>query len=357
MSREFVTKSSRFFCISLSPDVCKTPRGPGTPAVPYIIKGEFQDATGVSPNIRSNGEALALADSTVIPTVTGDEAGTAGGTTSGTYGKRVQHNEKSASVSFNGQRAIREGDLVWMNDKNTIGKIYMRGGEAPKVPGAPATAEERQFDREFEAAMASGDPARRISPALLALQPGCGSAAIAAAVAATAAQKTAVPAARSVPASDGGGGTSSGKASAKSDKPPSCGPAAAAPGGMAVSSRHPVHFGTGEEVLEQTDFVLDGAWPIAWTRCYRSGAECEDWGLLGARWATAFTASLSVTDKGVVYHDAGGRAIRLPPLASGQSCDSRKEGFVLEHSGDDAFTLTWRGGGVDAFIRAADGWL
>jgi hypothetical protein len=128
MANELVTKSGRFYCISLEPDICKTPVGPATHAVPYTIKGEFADATGISPNIRSGRAPVVIHSSTVIPTVTGDEDGTAKGVKSGTVAKRVQHDEKSATVSFNGERAIREGDRVFMNDRNTTGKIYERGG-------------------------------------------------------------------------------------------------------------------------------------------------------------------------------------------------------------------------------------
>jgi hypothetical protein len=130
MAREIVTKSRRFYCVSLKPDICKTPIGKSIPPIPYTIKGEFTQASGVSLDIKSHGEPVVLHASTVIPTVTGDSPGRAKGIKSGTVGKRVQHDEKSKSVTFNGEQAIRKGDTVWMNDKNTNGKVYERGGEA-----------------------------------------------------------------------------------------------------------------------------------------------------------------------------------------------------------------------------------
>ncbi|MDB5935018.1 MAG: hypothetical protein JWQ01_2362 [Massilia sp.] len=126
MAGEIVTKASRFYCVSLEPDICKTPIGASTIAVPYVIKGEFAEATGVSANITSNGEPVVIHASTVIPTVTGDEKGTAKGVKSQTVGKRVQHDQKSSSVSFNGERAVRVGDTVFMNDRNTIGRVFER---------------------------------------------------------------------------------------------------------------------------------------------------------------------------------------------------------------------------------------
>jgi hypothetical protein len=143
MGRELVTKAGRFYCVSLEPDICKTPVGPSTHAIPYTIKGEFSEATGVSTNITSNMEQVVIHASTVIPTVTGDEKGTAKGIKSKTVGKRVQHDQKSSTVSFNGERAIRVGDSVFMNDKNTTGKVLERPASPPATdqtthPGAAA---------------------------------------------------------------------------------------------------------------------------------------------------------------------------------------------------------------------------
>ncbi|PLY40999.1 hypothetical protein CSZ94_17890, partial [Janthinobacterium sp. ROICE36] len=118
-----------------------------------------------------------------------------------------------------------------------------------------------------------------------------------------------------------------------------------------------MHFGTGQEILYQTDFALERSIPIAWTRCYRSGAECEDQGLLGARWSTPYTASLSLCAAGIVVHDDSGRALRLPHLEAGQRHDSRKEGFTLTRDSADTFTVLWRDGSIDCYAHAEGGWL
>ena len=135
--------------------------GASTPPIPYTIKGEFSEATGVSPNIKSNSEPVVINASTVIPTVTGDGAGSAKGIKSGTVGKRVQHDKKSKTVTFNDQQAIREGDSVWMNDKNTNAKIQERGGQAakPRIAAGTATAPpEKSFGDKFDdAAFAAAD--------------------------------------------------------------------------------------------------------------------------------------------------------------------------------------------------------
>jgi hypothetical protein len=126
MAGEIVTKSKRFYCVSIVPDFCRTPIGPNSPAIPYMIIGEFSEATGVSTNITSNGEPVVIHGSTVIPTVKGNEPGVGGGIKSNTVGGRVQAMEKSSTLSFNGERAVRVGDLVYMNDRNTIGKVFER---------------------------------------------------------------------------------------------------------------------------------------------------------------------------------------------------------------------------------------
>jgi len=158
MAREFVTKSSRFYCVSLKPDICKTPMGNSTPPIPYTIIGEFADATGVSRNITSGGDPVAISASTVIPSVTGDAPGSANGLKSGTVGKRVQHDGKSKTTSFNGERTIREGDTVWMNDKNTNGKIHERDGQAarPRIQPAGAPPPEKSFGDKFDDTMSAG---------------------------------------------------------------------------------------------------------------------------------------------------------------------------------------------------------
>jgi RHS repeat-associated protein len=148
-----------------------------------------------------------------------------------------------------------------------------------------------------------------------------------------------------------GGKSKGARKEPKSDKPSDCCPKNAAPAGKPVSGRKPVHFGTGEEVLYQTDFVLEGPSPLAWTRCYRSGSEHEDWGLLGARWASPFTSALLLTARGIIYVEDSGRGIRLPLLAVGQSIDRRDEGFVLTREKADSFELTWRDGSRDTFAR------
>lgn len=110
MAREIVTKSKRFYAVSLKPEICKTPMGNSTPPIPYTIKGEFAQAQNVSPNITRHGDKLVLHDRSTIPTVTRDGPGRATGIKSGTLGKKVETKEKSSTVHTKGNRLERAAE-------------------------------------------------------------------------------------------------------------------------------------------------------------------------------------------------------------------------------------------------------
>ncbi|PHV04647.1 hypothetical protein CSQ96_24450, partial [Janthinobacterium sp. BJB412] len=340
MANETVTKSKRFYCVSLIPDVCKTPMGPSTPPIPYTIIGEFADAVGASPNVKSQSEPVILHQRSFIPTVKGDEPGTAGGVKSGTTGKRVETKTASSSYRANGSYLVQVGREVWMNDKNTVGKIYERGGQLPRsrlqqinpVPagkvdelnigraaGAAAESVESVLDQAAEYILtgkipevvpAGGEVGKSMPEAVAPDKlgaaggwlekkfPSLGKFFKEKPVRGKKSDRSPPPR----PPDKKDGGKSSKKKYEKADPPCNSCPKNAAPGKKMVRSRHPVHFGTGEEILREADFVLEGAEPLVWTRCYRSSAATQDWGLLGARWSTPFTTSLSVCAAGVVYH-------------------------------------------------------
>ena len=456
MSNETVTKSPRFYCVSLTPDICKTPVGSSTPPLPYTVVGEFSAAINASPNVKSHSEPLILHQRSTIPTVSGDAAGRAGGIKSGTVGKQVDTLEASSNHRANGAELVQVGRQVWMNSRNTVGKIYERGGEAAKPTLTGLSAIIRQLAQDYKkhgskelhgaaadvteaggtilagsavvavagvavAATGVGAPVAAGMETAAAVGSAAGGITVASGTAMAASATVLDQAADYVltgktpdvistamtigintaeniafnavlaripggrwfakkiskkireklvgkkpektphlgkppPKSGGDDGKSRGKKEPKSEPPSDCCPKDSGPAKKPVKGRKPVHFGTGQEVLYQTDFSLERnsarGLPIVWTRCYRSGSECGDWGLLGARWATPYTTGLSVCEQGIVYHDDTGRALRLPGLASGAAFDSRKEGFVLQRDDQDSFTLTWRDGSRDRFSRA-----
>ena len=465
MTNETVTKASRFYCVSLSPDICKTPVGSSTPPIPYSIIGEFSEAQNASPNVKSHSEPVILHQRSTIPTVKGDAAGKAGGVKSGTVGKQVDTKVASPIHRANGASLVQMGREVWMNSRNTVGKIYERGAEAAKPVLKELKAAIREAAQDYKehgskkmhgaaedlvdagGAVLTGSAVLGVAgvgvaatgvgaPVAAAMEAGAAAGAVAGT--ATVASGTAVEASGTVldqaadyiltgktpdllntaadigmniasnvlqaavfskfpggkilskflgkktaptinkvkdklvgkkpdkpppkldkppPKNGGDDGKSRGKKEPKSEPPSDCCPKDSGPAKKPVKGRKPVHFGTGQEILYQTDFALERSIPIAWTRCYRSGAECEDWGLLGARWSTPYTTSLSLSEAGIVLLDDSGRALRLPGLAPGRQHDSRKEGFTLTRDGTDSFTVLWRDGSSDRYARAEGGWL
>jgi len=450
MTTDIVTKSSRFYCVSLTPDICKTPVGSGTPPLPYNVIGEFSEATAVSANVKARSSPVILHQRSTIPTVKGDEPGTARGVKSGTVGKQVDTKSASKKHRANGADLVQTGREVWMNSRNTIGKIFERGVEAAR-PALSALAQEYKDKHSADAhelgayliekggdvagkgaLTAAGGAALTATGVLAPLGIPTTAAGTAAATgggvamaggavlegAATvldqtadyvltgespgflaaaekyalttgvslaegialrrlggagtwlkkwldgkigprlkkladrkAGKKPSEDARKPPPKGENEGKVKGTKKDKKNDAPSDCCPKDKGPANKSAKGRKPVHFGTGQEILHQTDFVIDAAIPIDWTRCYRSGAECEDWGPFGARWASAYTTSISVTDGGIVYHDDSGRTLRLPWLGPSQKCDSRKEGFALSRSDNDEFTLNWLDGSVDRFTR------
>ena len=132
MAHETVTKSKRFYCVSTIPDICKTPVGSSVVPIPYTITGEFADAQSVSPNVKTHGEPVFLHGRSFIPAVKGDERGTVGGIKSGTNLKKVESQGNSSTKGANGTQTVQESRFVWMNNRNTIGRIYERGVQAPR---------------------------------------------------------------------------------------------------------------------------------------------------------------------------------------------------------------------------------
>ncbi|WP_204265854.1 DUF6531 domain-containing protein, partial [Klebsiella pneumoniae] len=83
------------------------------------------------------------------------------------------------------------------------------------------------------------------------------------------------------------------------------------------SVRHPVHAATGAKVLngeDDTDFIIDGVYPLVWSRIYQSRNTGEN--RLGRGWAMPFDVFLTIDDTGkglenenIYYHDMSGRRL------------------------------------------------
>lgn len=148
-----------FICISLTPDVCKSPVVP----VPYPIVGFFTASTMLSPNVRFRGWPV-FTKASRLTTVVGDEAGTGGGVVSGVNKGWCRPTSFNPTVSVNGQKvAFHAESMMDMNCagpggvKNTVGFVKFLGpmfavavspsGEIP--PGDPPVGAESAAESSF----------------------------------------------------------------------------------------------------------------------------------------------------------------------------------------------------------------
>jgi len=104
--QEGARKSGKFIAVSLTPGVCKTPRGSTLMPVPYMITADLSDSLATSPDTRFGGEPVFLHDQSQVPQVTSDEAGTAGGVKSGTHKGIVEPIQGSSTVRVNGKPVV-----------------------------------------------------------------------------------------------------------------------------------------------------------------------------------------------------------------------------------------------------------
>jgi hypothetical protein len=104
------------------PDVCKTP--PGPVPVPYPNIAQLSAAEDVADDLLLGPAKLnALLQGSVVQTSSGDEAGSAGGVTSGTVMGRCEVTAGSATVLYGGRGIARFGDPTTQNDENAVGQL------------------------------------------------------------------------------------------------------------------------------------------------------------------------------------------------------------------------------------------
>ncbi len=391
-------KQGLFKAICTAPSINKTPVGSSLVPIPYPVMHDLGNSVGVIKNVRLNGRPAYVLKKSTQPKCKGDNAGTGKGIKSGTVTGEVKPVQGSGSAHITGQPVIREMDPCTLNGGNCPGIYTTQPVAAGSLAGAnPAVKPETKKESSWfswsglthglldvasfipvvgtvAAAIDTGlylaeGNYEEAAFAATGLVPGgkvAGKLAKGARMALKASRrarragkvsKLTKRARKARPRKRDGFKVKGKKRKKKKDKPCKKCPKNKGPAGKAVMSTFPVHYGTGEELLEQTDFEIKGESPFDWTRSYRSGSECEDWSLLGARWATPYTACLSLSVRGIVYHEESGRALRLPLLAVGAEHDNGIEGFILRRDSDTRFTLTWRDGRTDTFEQGPDGWL
>ena len=127
-----------------SPDVCKTP-GKCHPRT-YTNVAKSADAAKTASTVYVNGHPICHKGSNFAVS-TGDEGGSCGGVGSGTIKGKAEFITASNNVLIEGQPAVRQGDIMVSNNRNTPPVPLMQPG-AGAPPGLKAKgAEDRQPDQ------------------------------------------------------------------------------------------------------------------------------------------------------------------------------------------------------------------
>ncbi|WBS02106.1 DUF6531 domain-containing protein [Pseudoduganella sp. SL102] len=120
----------------------------------------------------------------------------------------------------------------------------------------------------------------------------------------------------------------------------------------ACATGSPVIIATGEKSLVENDFDLPGPIALNWRRSYRSGDERDSW--FGQGWSMALAVELRLAADGVTYHEAGGRTIALPFIATGNEHFDAYEAFTLRRPSDDRWEIAFKDGRTECFERLRD---
>lgn len=104
------------------PDVCNTPTPGGPVPIPYPNIAQLADAQNVADDLLLGPAGLkAVLMDSEIATSSGDEAGSAGGVTSGTIKGACKVTGASSSVKYGGKGIARFGDTTSQNRAGNTG--------------------------------------------------------------------------------------------------------------------------------------------------------------------------------------------------------------------------------------------
>ncbi|WP_339446904.1 RHS repeat-associated core domain-containing protein [Pseudomonas sp. EA_5y_Pfl2_R50] len=109
--------------------------------------------------------------------------------------------------------------------------------------------------------------------------------------------------------------------------------------GTCTGTCHSINFALGSETLVHTDFIVAGAFPIAWARTYHSRLAAYDHGMLGARWLTEFSTRFDLRDEALLFYGADGRRHEYPHPRVGQLHYDAVENVTLVRAGEDQLLL------------------
>lgn len=106
------------------PDVCNTPTPGGPVPIPYPNIAQLASATDVADDLKLGPSGLnALLEGSSVATSSGDEAGSAGGVSSGTIMGEMKVTSASTTVLYGGKGIARFGDPTTQNNENAVGTL------------------------------------------------------------------------------------------------------------------------------------------------------------------------------------------------------------------------------------------
>jgi hypothetical protein len=136
MPPEGVRHTGTAYVVFLTPDVCLTPMGPNVVPVPYPIIGVFNNVALVAQSVRMCGRPT-FTTASQVTRVQGDEAGPFG-VKSGTNRSICESVTASTTVRAEGNYILRDGDVMKMNNGNTLGKVVYMPGVGPMIVDNPS---------------------------------------------------------------------------------------------------------------------------------------------------------------------------------------------------------------------------
>ncbi len=148
-----------------SPDVCKTPDKCRPNAYRNVARSA--DAGQTAATVFINGQPACHKDS-IFTTSSGDEAGSCGGVRSGTIKGKAEFVTASPNVLIEGVPAVRQGDLMTSNNRNTppMPLIQPGAGKPPEValqgPGRELEAAEQPERTDWNVAGEDPQPEKAI---------------------------------------------------------------------------------------------------------------------------------------------------------------------------------------------------
>jgi hypothetical protein len=105
--------------------------------VPYPIVGVFSNVALVAQSVRMCGRPT-FTTSSQVTRVQGDESGTLYGVKSGTNRSICESVTASTTVRAEGNYILRDGDVMKMNNGNTLGRVIYMPGVGPMILGNPS---------------------------------------------------------------------------------------------------------------------------------------------------------------------------------------------------------------------------